>query len=147
MENTVKIDSFLTLHYRLSFKDGADIANTFTDKPATVLIGAGQFAPGLENALMGMINGEHKTVTLSPEQGFGLRNPELVQKISLETLKQNSNPEEDYSVGDMVEFDAPHGGKYAGTLQSIDESGAWFDFNHPLAGRPVTFEAEIVAIL
>ncbi|MEI7426658.1 MAG: peptidylprolyl isomerase [Betaproteobacteria bacterium] len=147
MENTVKIDSFLTLHYRLSFKDGADIANTFTDKPATVLIGAGQFAPGLENALMGMINGEHKTVTLSPEQGFGLRNPELVQKISLETLKQNSNPEEDYSVGDMVEFDAPHGGKYAGTLQSIDESGAWFDFNHPLAGKEMIFEVKIISIL
>jgi len=147
MENTVKIDSFLTLHYRLSFKDGADIANTFTDKPATVLIGAGQFAPGLEYALMGMINGEHKTVTLSPEQGFGLRNPELVQKISLETLKQNSNPEEDYSVGDMVEFDAPHGGKYAGTLQSIDESGAWFDFNHPLAGKEMIFEVKIISIL
>ena len=137
----------MTLHYRLSFKDGADIANTFTDKPATVLIGAGQFAPGLENALMGMINGEHKTVTLSPEQGFGLRNPELVQKISLETLKQNSNPEEDYSVGDMVEFDAPHGGKYAGTLQSIDESGAWFDFNHPLAGKEMIFEVKIISIL
>ncbi len=147
MENTVKIDSFLTLHYRLSFKDGADIANTFTDKPATVLIGAGQFAPGLENALMGMINGEHKTVTLSPEQGFGLRNPELVQKISLETLQQNSNPDEDYSVGDMVEFDAPHGGKYAGTLQSIDETGAWFDFNHPLAGKEMIFEVKIISIL
>jgi FKBP-type peptidyl-prolyl cis-trans isomerase SlpA len=135
------------LHYRLSFKDGADIANTFTDKPATVLIGAGQFAPGLENALMGMINGEHKTVTLSPEQGFGLRNPELVQKISLETLQQNSNPDEDYSVGDMVEFDAPHGGKYAGTLQSIDETGAWFDFNHPLAGKEMIFEVKIISIL
>jgi FKBP-type peptidyl-prolyl cis-trans isomerase SlpA len=147
MENTVKIDSFLTLHYRLSFKDGADIANTFTDKPATVLIGASQFAPGLENALMGMINGEHKTVTLSPEQGFGLRNPELVQKISLETLKQNSNPEADYSAGDMVEFDAPHGGKYAGTLQSLDESGAWFDFNHPLAGKEMIFEVKIISIL
>ena len=147
MENTVKIDSFLTLHYRLSFKDGADIANTFTDKPATVLIGAGQFAPGLENALRGMINGEHKTVTLSPEQGFGVSNPELVQKISLETLQQNSNPDEDYSVGDMVEFDAPHGGKYAGTLQSIDETGAWFDFNHPLAGKEMIFEVKIISIL
>ena len=147
MENIVKNDSFLTLHYRLSFKDGADIANTFTDKPATVLIGAGQFAPGLEKAMMGMLNGEHKTFELAAENAFGVRNPELGQKISLQTLHQNSNPEEEYSVGDMVEFDAPQGGKYAGTLQSIDNTGAWFDFNHPLSGKEMIFEVKIISIL
>ena len=147
MENIVKNDSFLTLHYRLSFKDGADIANTFTDKPATVLIGAGQFAPGLEKAMMGMLNGEHKTFELAAENAFGVRNPDLVQKISLQTLHQYSNPEEEYSVGDMVEFDAPQGGKYAGTLQSIDNTGAWFDFNHPLSGKEMIFEVKIISIL
>ena len=147
MENIVKNESFLTLHYRLSLKEGGDVANTFTDKPATVLVGAGQFAPGLESAMMGMAGGEHKTVTLSPENAYGMRNPELVQKISLQTLRQNSNPEEDYSVGDMVEFEAPHGGKYAGTFQSIDETGAWFDFNHPLAGKEMIFEVQIISVL
>ena len=147
MENIVKNDSFLTLHYRLSFKDGADIANTFTDKPATVLIGAGQFAPGLEKAMMGMLNGEHKTFELAAENAFGVRNPDLVQKISLQTLHQNSNPEEEYSVGDMVEFDAHQGGKSAGTLQSIDNTGAWFDFNHPLSGKEMIFEVKIISIL
>lgn len=147
MKNTVKTDSFLTLHYRLSFLNGADIANTFTDKPATVLIGGGQFSPGLEQALLGMEDGEHKTVKLSPDQGFGQRNPELVQKITLETLKQNSDPENEFVPGDTVEFDAPHGGKYAGTLQSVDASGAWFDFNHPLAGKDLEFEIKIIAIL
>jgi FKBP-type peptidyl-prolyl cis-trans isomerase SlpA len=147
MENFVKNESFLTLHYRLSLKEGADVANTFTDKPATVMIGTGQFAPGLENVMMGMVSGEHKTVTLSPENAYGMRNSELVQKVSLQALKQNSNPEEDYSVGDMVEFEAPHGGKYAGTLQSIDETGAWFDFNHPLAGKEMIFEVKIISVL
>ena len=147
MENIVKNESFLTLHYRLSFKDGADIANTFTDKPATVLIGAGQFAPGLENVMMGLSSGTHQTVTLSPENAFGLRNPELVQKISVQTLQQNSDPEAEYSPGDIVEFEAPHGSKYAGTLQSVDESGAWFDFNHPLAGKEMIFEVKIISVL
>jgi FKBP-type peptidyl-prolyl cis-trans isomerase SlpA len=94
-----------------------------------------------------MLDGEHKTFELSPEDGFGVRNPDLVQKISLQTLHQNSNPEEDYTVGDMVEFDAPHGGKYAGTLQSIDDTGAWFDFNHPLAGKEMIFEVKIISVL
>lgn len=147
MKNIVKSDSFLTLHYRLSFLNGADIANTFTDKPATLLMGGGQFSPGLEEALLGMEDGEHRTVHLSPEQGFGLRNPDLVQKISLQTLRQNSDPENEFVVGDTVEFDAPDGGKYAGTLQSIDESGAWFDFNHPLAGKDMEFEVKIIGIL
>jgi FKBP-type peptidyl-prolyl cis-trans isomerase SlpA len=100
MKNIVKIDSFLTLHYRLSFVNGADIANTFTDKPATVLMGGG-----------------------------------------------HSDPEHDFSAGDMVEFDAPHGGKYAGVLQSIDETGAWFDFNHPLAGKDIIFEVKLISVL
>jgi len=147
MENIVKNESFLTLHYRLSFKDGADIANTFTDKPATVLIGAGQFAPGLEDVMMGMSTGDHQTFTLNPENAYGLRNPELVQKISIQTLQQNSDPEAEYSPGDMVEFEAPHGGKYAGTLQSLDDTGAWFDFNHPLAGKEMVFEVKIISVL
>jgi FKBP-type peptidyl-prolyl cis-trans isomerase SlpA len=42
----------------------------------------------------------------------------------------------------MVEFDAPEGGKYAGTLQSIDDTGAWFDFNHPLSGKDMIFESQ-----
>ena len=147
MKNIVKIDSFLTLHYRLSFVNGTDIANTFTDKPATVLMGGGQFAPGLEKTLLGMLEGEQKTVTLSPADGFGIRNPELVQKISLQTLQQNSDPGHDFSAGDMVEFEALHGGKYAGVLQSIDESGAWFDFNHPLAGKDIVFEVKLISIL
>jgi len=147
MKNIVKNDSFLTLHYRLSFVDGKDIANTFTDKPATVLMGGGQFAPGLEKTLFGMAEGEQKTVTLSPEDGFGIRNPDMVQKISLQTLQQNSDPENDFTVGDMVEFDAPHGGKYAGVLQSMDETGAWFDFNHPLAGKEIVFEVKLISIL
>jgi len=147
MENIVKNESFLTLHYRLSFKDGADIANTFTDKPATVLMGAGQFAPGLENVMMGLSNGDHQTFTLSPENAYGVRNPDLVQKISIQTLKQNSDPEAEYSPGDIIEFEAPHGGKYAGTLQSMDETGAWFDFNHPLAGKEMIFEVKIISVL
>jgi FKBP-type peptidyl-prolyl cis-trans isomerase SlpA len=147
MENIVKNESFLTLHYRLSFKDGADIANTFTDKPATVLMGAGQFAPGLENVMMGLSNGDHQTFTLSPENAYGVRNPDLVQKISIQTLKQNSDPEAEYSPGDIIEFEAPHGGKYAGTLQSMDDTGAWFDFNHPLAGKEMIFEVKIISVL
>ncbi|MEI7532208.1 MAG: peptidylprolyl isomerase [Betaproteobacteria bacterium] len=143
----VKKDSFLTLHYRIGLPEGADIVNTFTDKPATLLMGGGQFAPTLENALLGMEEGNQQTFTLDAEVAFGVRNPELVQKVSLQTLEANSDPEETYLPGDIVEFNAPEGGTYAGTLQSLDKDGAWFDFNHPLSGKTITFEAKIISVL
>lgn len=126
---------------------GGDLINTFTDKPATLLMGGGQFAPTLEQVLLNLEDGAHETFTLDPESGFGLRNPELIQKVSLQTLREHSDPEEDYVPGDMVEFHAPEGGQYAGILQSIDEDGAWFDFNHPLAGKTITFEVKILSVL
>ncbi len=92
--------------------------------------------------------GEHKTTVFPPEASFGMRNEELVQWVSLGALQKNAKVDApEFTVGDVVEFNAPNGAQYAGVLQSIDAKGAWFDFNHPLAGKPVTFEAQIIAIL
>lgn len=137
----------MTLHYRIALPDAGDVVNTFVDKPATLLMGGGQFSPSLEQALLGMEEGEQKTFVLDPESAFGLRNPDLIQRVSIKTLRENSDAEENYVPGDMVEFNAPQGGTYAGILQSIDEEGAWFDFNHPLAGMTITFETKIISIL
>lgn len=144
---TVKNDSFLTLHYRIALPEGGDVVNTFVDKPATLLMGGGQFAPSLENALLGLSEGEQKTFSLDPESAFGLRNPDLIQRVSLKTLRENSDSDEVYVPGDMVEFNAPQGGTYAGILQSMDDEGAWFDFNHPLAGKTIIFEVKVISIL
>ena len=144
---TVKNDSFLTLHYRIALPEGGDVVNTFVDKPATLLMGGGQFAPSLENALLGLAEGDQKTFSLDPESAFGLRNPDLIQRVSLKTLRDNSDSEEVYVPGDMVEFNAPQGGTYAGILQSMDDEGAWFDFNHPLAGKTIIFEVKVISVL
>jgi FKBP-type peptidyl-prolyl cis-trans isomerase SlpA len=147
MTATVKNDSFLTLHYRIALPEGGDVVNTFVDKPATLLMGGGQFAPSLENALLGLTEGDQKSFSLDPESAFGLRNPDLIQRVSLKTLRENSDSEEVYVPGDMVEFNAPQGGTYAGILQSMDDEGAWFDFNHPLAGKTIIFEVKVISIL
>ncbi len=143
----VKPGSHVTLHYRLALPDGADIVSTFADKPATLLLGAGQLAPPLEEILLGLKVGHHLTFRLEPDQAFGPRNPELVQWVSLATLRENSMIGEDFSPGDLVEFNAPNGGRYAGVLKEIGETAALFDFNHPLAGQPLTFEVKIIGIL
>jgi FKBP-type peptidyl-prolyl cis-trans isomerase SlpA len=139
--------SHITLHYRLSLADGAEVMNTFADKPATLLLGAGQLAPPLENVLLGLKVGHHSTFQLAPGQAFGPRNPDLIQRVSLAALRENSMVGEDFSPGDLIEFNAPRGGRYAGVLKEVGETSALFDFNHPLAGAALAFEVQIIGIL
>lgn len=146
-QNVVAESSYLTLHYRLASLDGKDIVTTFADNPATLQLGNGQLAPFLEACLLGLPEGAHQTFELTPEQAFGPRNPDLLQWVSRSTLDGNSAPDESYTIGDLVEFAAPSGGRFAGVLREINETDALFDFNHPLAGQPVKFEVQIIGIL
>jgi len=143
----IKPGSHVTLNYRLALAEGADIVSTFGDRPATLLMGAGQLAPPLEAILMGLKVGHHSTIQLKEDQAFGPRNPELLQWVSLATLRENAVAGEDFTPGDLVEFNAPGGGRYAGILKEIGETSALFDFNHPLAGQPLAFEVQIIGIL
>lgn len=139
--------AYLTLHYRLAGPDGGDIVSTFNDSPATLQMGTGQLAPFLEACLIGLPEGTHQVFELPPEKAFGERNPELVQRVSRATLDENSQMGESYAIGDLVEFTAPSGGRFAGVLRAIDDDSALFDFNHPLAGQTVKFEVRIIGIL
>lgn len=110
-------------------------------------LGAGQLVPAIEARLLGLAEGAHQTFELAPGEAFGPRNPELLQRVSLATLRENSDADEDYAVGDVVDFNAPGGGRFAGVLLELGDDDALFDFNHPLAGQPVTFEVRIIGIL
>jgi len=139
--------AYLTLHYRLATPDGTDLVTTFGATPATLMLGQGQLAPFLEQRLLGLEEGTHQTFELSPAEGFGERNPELIQAVSRKTLEENSVPDADYQVGDLVDFAAPGGGRFAGVLREMRANDAVFDFNHPLAGQPLTFEVKLISVL
>ncbi|HCE07181.1 MAG TPA: peptidylprolyl isomerase [Oxalobacteraceae bacterium] len=139
--------AYLTLHYRLACMDGTDIVSTFDEGPATLQLGTGQLAPFLEACLLGLPEGVRQSFDLPPERAFGPRNPDLIQRVSRATLDENSSSDERYAIGDLVEFAAPGGGRFAGVLREIDAEGALFDFNHPLAGQSVKFEVKIIGIL
>jgi FKBP-type peptidyl-prolyl cis-trans isomerase SlpA len=143
----VTSDAYLTLHYRLSSLEGVDMITTFNDTPATLLMGQGQLAPFLEDCLLGLPEGAHEVFELPPERAFGPRNPELLQRVSMAALKENSAFDAEYRIGDLVDFAAPGGGRFAGVLREVDAEGALFDFNHPLAGQSVRFEVKIIGVL
>jgi FKBP-type peptidyl-prolyl cis-trans isomerase SlpA len=146
--NHVQPGSFLTLHYRLSGPDGADLINTFDDKPATLSLGTGELAPAMETRLLGLPEGARRSFELAAGEAFGERNPELVQRVKRSLLDELGDPDERYSIGDVVQFPTPDGqGAYAGVVREVDGDVLVFDFNHPLAGRPVTFEVHLIGVL
>ena len=146
----VQSGSFLTLHYRMAAPDGANIINTFDGKPATLSLGNGELSPAIEARLLGLVEGTRTTFQLAAGEAFGERNPELVQWVARKLLNELGDPDERYSVGDVVQFPTPDGmGQYAGAVQQVKEDGdaVQFDFNHPLAGQPVEFEVHVIGVL
>lgn len=144
---TVVSDSHLTLHYRLGLADGSDIVSTFGAQPATFLLGESQLLPALEQALLGMQEGQSCRLTLEAREAFGERNPELLQYVSWDLVATHTKEDESFEIGDWVEFNPPKGGRMVGQLKSKTADQALFDFNHPLAGLDLLFEAQIIAIL
>ena len=151
----VQPGSFLTLHYRLAGPAG-DIINTFSGKPATLSLGAGELSPAVEQCLIGLEEGRRATFELPAGSAFGERKTEMVQWVARKLLKTLGDPLEVYRVGDVVQFPTPDGqSQYAGAVLRVKagedgalQSGAvLFDFNHPLAGQPVTFEVELIGVL
>ncbi len=138
----------LTLHYRVSLAgSGTDVISTFGDRPATVTLGYGQLAESLEQRLIGLLEGGRQTFELAPGEAYGERNPELIQRISRSLLEAQGEPGAEYSVGDLLDFAAPNGGRYAGVVRDSDATGVLVDFNHPLAGQALQFEVHILGVL
>jgi FKBP-type peptidyl-prolyl cis-trans isomerase SlpA len=145
---TIQPGSFLTLHYRLAGPDGADVINTFADKPATLSLGVGQLAPAMEACLLGLAEGTHQSFDLAAGRAFGERNPELLQRVKLTLLHELGDPAAQYALGDVVQFPTPDGqGAYAGVVREVGTDWLLFDFNHPLAGQPVRFEVQVLGVL
>ncbi len=167
----VEPGSFLTLHYRLGGPAG-DIINTFGGKPATLSLGTGELSPAVEQRLLGLQEGTRATFELPAGAAFGERKADMVQWVARKLLVQLGDPLEIYRVGDVVQFPTPDGlGSYAGAVVQVGgrdkangstEASAQgtgsadlssggdavlFDFNHPLAGQPVTFEVHLIGVL
>jgi FKBP-type peptidyl-prolyl cis-trans isomerase SlpA len=146
--NRVEPGSFLTLHYRLSGPDGAAFVDTFATKPATLSMGTGELAPAMEARLLGLQQGARASFELASGEAFGERSPELLQRVSRSLLAEHGDADADYRVGDVVRFPTPDGqASFAGVVREVDAAGLLFDFNHPLAGRPVTFEVQLIGVL
>lgn len=129
------------LHFSVAIENGAEIDNTRgRDEPVNLTIGDGNLLPGFEKALFGLRAGDRRTVSLPPEDAFGPWNPENVQRF--DTVKFEQTP----VVGHMIEFEDKAKTNLFGIVKSVGEDITEIDFNHPLAGKNITFEVEIFKV-
>jgi FKBP-type peptidyl-prolyl cis-trans isomerase SlpA len=151
----VQPGSFLTLHYRLA-GPGGDIINTFDGKPSTLTLGNGELSPAVEQRLLGLEEGARAQFEIPAGEAFGERNADMLQWVARKLLVQMGDPHQTYALGEVVKFPTPDGsGEYAGAVRQLgaDDDGdghpdaVLFDFNHPLAGQPVTFEVHVIGVL
>ena len=142
--HTVRPDSYLALHYRLTDEAGSEYVSTFDLSPATFQLGCGQLAETLEKCLIGLKSGERRTFHLDAGAAFGHHNPQLVEPIARSLLP----PEIELKEGTPIQFSNPQqNAEVAGFLRELTATTATIDFNHPLAGKALSFEVEIIGIL
>ena len=143
MKFPINVASTVTLHLSLTLEDGRVAESTFDDEPLTFTMGDGTLVRGLELGLYGLQPGDRQRLALHPEQAFGLHDPGKVHRLPRADFGAGIEPEPGLIVG----FDTPAGEEIPGTVLSLDADSVVVDFNHPLAGRNVIFDVEILDVV
>ena len=140
--DTVGSDSDVTLHFALTLADGEVIDTTFDKKPARFAVGDGSLLPGFEQKIIGMRAGQRARYTVLPEQGFGMPNPNNVQHLRRGQFADDM----DLAPGLVVSFADANRAELPGVVTQVQGDEVVVDFNHPLAGREIIFEVQILEI-
>lgn len=140
----IQSDSTLSIHFRLSLDDDTLVEDSHDDgEPLVFTMGDETLTPGMESLLLGKQVGDTVSGTISPEMGFGYPEEENIQVFNREDFPADIQPEE----GQVIAFDGPDEEEIYGTIVAIDDTGIQVDFSHPLAGRTLKFEAEVLDII
>ena len=138
--NLVTATSRITLHFELSLEDGQIVDSNFSKEPAVFTFGDGSLLPDFESALLGMSEGQAASYTMSPEKAFGAYNESNVQRIARSQFDMDLEEGMVVSFADMAKNELP------GVISKIGTDDVTVDFNHPLAGRSLTFKVNIISI-
>ncbi len=143
MSNTLQHDNSLLVHFTLTLEDGSVAESTRANgKPALFRFGDGSLSPAFEAALQGVNVGDSRQFTLAPEDGFGVKNPDLIQYFSRRDFTDAGEPEQ----GAIMLFTAMDGSEMPGVIRDVSGDSITVDFNHPLAGQIITFNVDVLDI-
>jgi peptidylprolyl isomerase len=133
----------LTLHYHGTLDDGSVFdSSRDRNEPMTVTLGAGQLIEGFETELTGMTEGDTKTFTLAPDQAYGPRDPEATTNLERSMFPGDF----EFTTGMTVPLTGPGGRPFIATITEINDTTVTADLNHPMAGKNLTFEVEVLTV-
>jgi len=140
---TVTDGTTVTLHYTGTFDDGTEFDNSRTrGEPVVVTVGGGQLISGFNDALIGMATGETKTFRLGPDEAYGESDPDRNT-----TLEKTMFPDDfECEAGLTIPLTGPQGQPFLTTLTEVADTTITVDLNHPMAGKTLNFEVELISI-
>ncbi len=138
-----KYGDTVKVHYTGKLDDGTVFDASTEEDPLLFTIGGGQIIPGFEQAVVGMRPGESKTVKIPAEEAYGQRREDLILEIEKTQLPEGLKPE----IGMQLQSRQPDGSIIVLTIADIRESHITLDANHPLAGKDLTFDIQLIEIL
>ena len=142
MSLPIEKDRVVSIHYTLTNPQGEVLDSSSGRDPLSYLHGTGNIIPGLENALAGRQSGESLQVTVQPEEGYGLTNPDLVQSVPRSAF----TGVEQLEVGMSFQAQGPEGRTQHVTITAIAGDEVTVDGNHALAGQILNFDVTIEAV-
>lgn len=131
------------VHYTGRLDDGEVFSTSVGQVPLEFTIGDGRILPGFEQAVVGMSPGESRTVAIPADQAYGPYDEEMVLEVDRSQIPAHIEPE----VGDELRIRRQDGETFAVSVIAVSESSVTLDANHPLAGKDLTFDIQLVEIV
>jgi len=133
----------VTVNYVGTLEDGTEFDNSYEKgMPITFSVGAGQVLAGLDNILLGMTSGDKRTVELEPEDAYGEYKQELIKVFP----KTHFPDEFEFILEGITELEMSDGRRFLAKIVNVEDENVVLDFNHPLAGKKLNFEVELMNI-
>jgi len=142
MPDEINMHSLVLMNYSITLTNGSIVESSFNDDPVEITMGHADITEGMELAIFGLKEGDEQTITLTPEQGFGIRDEDNIHDMPLTDFPEDLQPE----VGLSYSFESPQGDDIPGTVISLKKESAEIDFNHPLASHEIVFTVHILGV-
>ena len=142
MADEINLHSLVLMHYSIALTNGSIIESSYDDEPVEITMGRADITEGMELAIFGLKEGDEQTITLTAEQGFGIRDEDNIHDMPLTDFPEDLPP----AVGLSYSFESQEGEEIPGTVVSLKEDAVSIDFNHPLASQEIVFTVTILGV-
>ena len=137
-----KTGDTVKVHYTGKLDDGTVFDTSAEQEPLEFIVGEGQVIPGFESAVIGMNTGEIKTTHIVADDAYGPHRPEMVIEVERGMFPTDMDPQ----VDQQVQIRQSNGQSFIATITDISDENVTLDANHPLAGKDLTFDIQLVEI-